>query len=109
MGRDGTFSGTLQDPVVGTVPVAGQVMGREIRLTFDLGPQGKAGGVGPFVARRIGPGQVRLVAVGSLQTSDPADSGDWSWSGYWTWDQVNQRWYWTWVWTPDSSGDYTVS
>jgi uncharacterized protein YjbI with pentapeptide repeats len=76
--RDGSFAGTLADPIHGTVPVSGRVVGQRIQLIFDLGAKGTAGGIGPFQAQRVGPGQVKLTAFGSLQTGNPGDSGDWA-------------------------------
>ena len=45
---DGTFAGTLEDPNAGTVPVSGRIAGGSLQLTFDLGPLGEVGGVGPY-------------------------------------------------------------
>ncbi len=78
VGSDGSIAGTLADPINGPVPVTGRVVGQRIQLNFNLGSKGTAGGVGPFIAKRVGPGQMQLTAFGSLQTGNPADSGDWS-------------------------------
>ena len=78
VGKNGSFAGTLADPVNGTIAVTGRVVGDRIKLAFDDGPGGQFGGVGPFTAQAVGKGRVRLTSFGSLQTGNPADSGDWA-------------------------------
>ena len=64
------------DPVRGTIPVTGRIAGGRIALAFDLGAGQSFGGVGPFVAEEFGKGRARITSFGSLQTENPADSGD---------------------------------
>ncbi len=77
VGGNGSFAGSLADPVHGTIPVSGRIVGGRIKLAFDLGPGNAFGGVGPFEAQQVGKGQVELLSFGSLQTENSADSGDW--------------------------------
>jgi len=51
-----------------------------------------------------GPGSNIFTQTAALATSTTCGS----WSGYWTWDTVNRRWFWTWVWM-SCGGSWTVS